>query len=121
MAFRRLLSLLGEDSSDGFYSVCGPSIVRASGSAADTGRVKTAAGVRFNGTRENDASMTRFVTGQARRQTTLCSERPEDFIAEDNPRRVIDVYVEELHLQNLGFPRVDPRVCGGAPFQLAEM
>ena len=46
---------------------------------------------------------------QAREQGTLFSERPEDFINEENPARVIDAFVEELDLRRLGFARVDPQ------------
>jgi transposase len=52
--------------------------------------------------------MKRFVTGQAQGQATLFPERSEDLIAEYNPVRVIDVFVEELELRALGFRRVDP-------------
>jgi transposase len=56
--------------------------------------------------------MKRFVTGQARGQSTLFPERLEDFITEDNPVRVIDVFVEELDLRELGFTRIDPLATG---------
>jgi hypothetical protein len=39
--------------------------------------------------------MKRFVTSQARGQATLLPERLEDFIAEDNPVRMIDAFVED--------------------------
>ena len=40
--------------------------------------------------------MKRFVEGIDRVQTTLFAECLEDWICEDNPIRVIDVFVEEL-------------------------
>jgi len=53
--------------------------------------------------------MKRFVTGQARGQATLFPERLEDFVGEDNPVRVIDAFVEQLELRELGFATVAPK------------
>jgi transposase len=53
--------------------------------------------------------MKRFIEGIDRSQSTLFPERLEDYIAQDNPARVIDVFVEEaLDLSELGFEGVDP-------------
>ena len=43
---------------------------------------------------------------------TLFPERLEDWIGEDNPARVIDVFVDELDLYELGFSGVDPEATG---------
>jgi transposase len=56
--------------------------------------------------------MKRFVEGEDRSQSTLFPERLEDWIGEDNPVRVIDVFVDELDLGGLGFGRVEPRATG---------
>ncbi len=53
--------------------------------------------------------MKRFVEGVDRGQSTLFPECLEDWIGEDNPVRVIDVFVEELDLAELGFDGVDSR------------
>ena len=50
--------------------------------------------------------MKRFITGVDRTQSTLFPERLDDYIAEDNPVRVVEVFVEELELATLGFDRV---------------
>src|SRR5512141_354523 len=55
--------------------------------------------------------MRRFVEGADRGQNTLFPECLEDWIGEDNPVRVIDVFVDELDLAELGF-RVDPEATG---------
>ena len=55
--------------------------------------------------------MKRFIEGANRDQGTLFPERLDDFIAEDNPVRVIDVFVDELDLSGLGF-KVTPEVTG---------
>ena len=53
-----------------------------------------------------------FIEGEERSQTVLFPERLEDWIAEDNPVRVIDVFVEELNLGVLGFERSLPAATG---------
>jgi transposase len=56
--------------------------------------------------------MKRFIEGEDRSQSTLFPERLDDYIAEDNPIRVIEVFVEELDLQSLGFDGMQPEVTG---------
>ncbi len=56
--------------------------------------------------------MSRFIEGFGRSQATLFPERLEDWIAEDNPVRVIDLFVGELALYDLGFARVQPSSTG---------
>ena len=52
--------------------------------------------------------MRRFVEGTDRGQSTLFPECLEDWIDENNPVRVIDVFVGGLGLAELGFDRVAP-------------
>jgi transposase len=56
--------------------------------------------------------MKRFVEGVDRGQSTLFPECLEDWIIEDNPVRVIDVFVDELDLGDLGFSGVAPEATG---------
>jgi transposase len=56
--------------------------------------------------------MRRFVEGMDRGQSTLFPECMEDWIGQDNPVRVIDVFVDELDLAELGFSGVDPEMTG---------
>jgi transposase len=56
--------------------------------------------------------MRRFVEGTDRGQSTLIPECLEDWIDEDNSVRVIDVFVDELDLAELGFSGVDPEATG---------
>jgi len=56
--------------------------------------------------------MKRFIEGADRSQTTLFPERLEDWVGEDNPVRVIDVFVDELDLGALGFDGVIPLWTG---------
>src|ERR1700719_1187874 len=56
--------------------------------------------------------MTRFVEGTDRGQTTLFPECLEDWVEEDNPVRVIDAFVDELGLSELGFDGIAPEATG---------
>ena len=56
--------------------------------------------------------MKRFVEGTDRGQSTFFPECLEDWICEDNPVRVIDVFVDKLDLTELRFVGVDPEATG---------
>lgn len=56
--------------------------------------------------------MKRFIEGEDRSQVTLLPECLDDFIAEDNAVRVVDAFVEELDLQELGFEDIEPASTG---------
>jgi transposase len=56
--------------------------------------------------------MKRFIEGTDRSQSTLFPECLDDWIDENNPVRVIDVFVDELDLGEQGFGGVDPKATG---------
>src|ERR1019366_5923899 len=56
--------------------------------------------------------MKRYVEGENRAQSTLFPESLEDYIAEDNPVRVVDVFVDELDLKQLGLDGAEPEAPG---------
>src|ERR1700682_3121142 len=56
--------------------------------------------------------MGRFVEGEDRRQGVLLPEYLDDYVSEENPVRVIDVFVSELDLGALGFAGVVPEATG---------
>jgi transposase len=56
--------------------------------------------------------MKRFVEGIDRSQSTLFPECVEDWISEDNPVRVIDLFVGALDLGEMAFEGVDPAATG---------
>ena len=56
--------------------------------------------------------MKRFVEGMDRGQSTLFPECLEDWVEENNPVQVIDVFVDELDLGELGFDGVAPEATG---------
>jgi transposase len=50
--------------------------------------------------------MVGFIEGEARTQATLFPERLDDYICEDNPIRVIDIFIDNLNLTKLGFKTI---------------
>lgn len=56
--------------------------------------------------------MGRFVEGDDRDQWMLLPARLEDYVAEDNPVRAVDAFVEALDLAALGFERARPKATG---------
>ena len=56
--------------------------------------------------------MNRFIEGTDRNQATLFPDRLEDWIEEDNPVRVIDVFIDTLDLNGLGFERAVAAATG---------
>lgn len=65
--------------------------------------------------------MKRFIEGADRTQVTLLPECLDDYIAEDNPIRVVDAYVEELDLQELGFEGAEPALTGRPAYHPAVL
>ena len=65
--------------------------------------------------------MSRFIEGEDRSQATLLPEYLDDYIAEDNPVRAVDVFVDELDLKQLGFARADPASTGRPAYHPAVL
>ena len=65
--------------------------------------------------------MKRFVEGEDRRQGVLLPEFLDDYVGEDNPVRAIDVFVDELDLEALGFSSVVPEVTGRPAYHPATL
>lgn len=64
--------------------------------------------------------MSRFIEGEARSQATLFPEALDDYITEDNPVRVVDVFVDEIDLHRLGFNTI-PAETGRPAYHPATM
>ena len=47
--------------------------------------------------------MSGFIEGEDRNQATLFPERLDDYVVEDSPVRVIDVFIDDLDISGLGF------------------
>jgi transposase len=56
--------------------------------------------------------MKRFVEGIDRGQSTLFPASLDDYVTEDNPVRAVDVFVDGLDLDRLGFMGVQPLDTG---------
>jgi transposase len=56
--------------------------------------------------------MGRFVEGEDRRQAFLLPQSLDDYVTEDNPVRVVEVFIDELDLGALGFAGVHPALTG---------
>lgn len=65
--------------------------------------------------------MSRFVQGADRRQQTLLPECLDDYVAEDNPVRVVDVFIDELDLKGLGFEGMTPAATGRPAYHPAML
>src|SRR5271168_3873536 len=65
--------------------------------------------------------MKRFVEGTDRGQSTLFPEYLEDWIDESNPVRVIDVFVDQLDLGELGFDGIAPEATGRPSYHPAVL
>jgi len=59
--------------------------------------------------------MKKFISGEDRHQLALFPERLDDSIAEDNPVRFIDLFIDELDLLKLGFDKVEPADTNALP------
>ena len=56
--------------------------------------------------------MKRFVESESRRQGVLLPEYLDDYVSENNPVRVIDLFVDELNLLAMGYEGVVPEATG---------
>ena len=64
--------------------------------------------------------MNRFIKGEARSQATLFPERIDDYIDEENPVRVVDVFVDSIDLLALGFSTI-PAITGRPAYHPSTM
>lgn len=65
--------------------------------------------------------MTHHIKGQGRHQVTLLPETLDDFVTTDNPVRVVDLFVDGLQLDSLGFERVNAKQTGRPGYHPAVM
>ena len=59
--------------------------------------------------------MSGFIEGEDRTQATLFPERIDDYVAEDSPVRVVDVFIDDLDISGLGFRTVPNATGRGRP------
>lgn len=65
--------------------------------------------------------MKRFIEGEDRSQAALLPGCLDDYIAEDNPVRAVDAFVEELDLKALGFAGAEPADTGRPSYHPAVL
>ena len=65
--------------------------------------------------------MARYVEGLDRRQSFLLPDSIQDYVGEDNPVRVIDVFVDRIDLSELGFGRAVPADTGRPGYHPATL
>src|SRR6266478_5817577 len=65
--------------------------------------------------------MHRFIDGEDRMQQTLLPHSLEDYVSEENPVRVIEVFIDELDLAALGFAGMTPAATGRPAYHPATL
>jgi transposase len=65
--------------------------------------------------------MKRFIEGADRNQVMLLPESVEDYVGPDNPVRVVDAFVEQLDLREMGFESTDPLATGRPAYHPSVM
>ena len=56
--------------------------------------------------------MHRYIAGEDRMQQALLPHSLEDYVGEENPVRVVEVFIDELDLATLGFSGMTPAATG---------
>ena len=65
--------------------------------------------------------MTRYIEGEERSQSVLFPDRLDDWVEPENPVRVIEAFVEELNLSDLGIERAQPAAMGRPGYHPATL
>ena len=65
--------------------------------------------------------MKRFIESEDRLQATLLPDSLEDYVTDENPVRVIDVFIDELDLEAVGFAGVAPEATGRPAYHPATL
>lgn len=77
--------------------------------------------VEFTDILNTGVNMSRYIEGQDRQQVTLLPECLDDFIAEDNTVRIVDVFINEVDLVGLGFDGATPAATGRPSYHPAVL
>ena len=62
-----------------------------------------------------------FIQGEGREQIIMFPESLDEYVTVDNPVRFIDVFVEQLNLEELGFKRTEPEIEGRPAFNPKDL
>lgn len=63
----------------------------------------------------------KYITGENRNQKILLPDCIDDYVQENNPVRVIDAFVENLDMDELGFKRSQPKSTGRPPYNPRDL
>lgn len=62
-----------------------------------------------------------YIRGESREQIYLLPEAIDDYVGPENPVRFLDVFVEKLDLDGLGFQRATPAETGRPPYDPGDL
>lgn len=62
-----------------------------------------------------------YIRGADRNQITLFPESIDDYISENNPVRIIDLYIEKLDIKALGFDKAEVSSVGRPPYNPKDL
>ena len=62
-----------------------------------------------------------YIQGQDRNQMILLPECIDDYITEESPVRVIDVFISALDMAELGFTKATPEATGRPPYDPRDL
>ena len=62
-----------------------------------------------------------YIKGMDRDQIVLFPDSIDDYVAEDNPIKFIEAFVDSLNLRDLGFKYSEPKPTGRPPYNPADM
>ena len=65
--------------------------------------------------------MKRYIEGEDRTQVTLLPECLDDYVVQDNPVRVVEVFVDQLDLRQMGFDGAAPAATGRPAYHPAVL
>src|SRR5246500_387281 len=66
-------------------------------------------------------AMHRFIDGEDRMQQALLPHTLEDYVGEENPVRVVEIFIDELDLAALGFSGMTPAATGRPAYHPAGL
>src|SRR3989441_12382185 len=62
-----------------------------------------------------------YIRGESREQLYLLPEAIDDYVGPENPVRFLDVFVEKLDLEGLGFQYATPAETGRPPYDPGDL
>jgi len=62
-----------------------------------------------------------YITGANRDQIVLLPDSVDEYVTEENVVRVIDAYVDGLHMESLGFSKAEPCETGRPPYSPQDL